>query len=363
MEKDYVELQLDGSGMSHGTVWGDLMESAISEWFARDIVDKSARILDFGCGEGRGLAALRKLGFTNVVGLDLNPTKVKLCRDAGFNAWCGDLLSIAHERFDYIFTSHTLEHTVSMRESLYLLSILAIRRVYYIVPVRETREFVAKYNPSHVSFIDDPKDFVQLVECYSLRHSCVELTRLCPELWGVIECRSRSPLRVYCDRFMASAARLLKTPSNRAVRGRALYVGVAGDPLGGEYSPLFDSYDVSTFDKDSRWRPDIVGDITCTSFSAESWDLIICSNVIEHIPNLHSFTQEISRILRPGGLLIIDCPWVFPYHGELPFFGDYWRISLDGLRELFVNFEPLLEEQTSISTHALLRLGPTKVLR
>ena len=116
--------------------------------------------------------------------------------------------------------------------------------------------------------------------------------------------------------------------------GNLLYVGIAGDPPGGEYAPLFSSYAVSTFDSGEMWNPDIVGDITKTDFKDESWDVIVCVQTIEHIPNLWDLPSEIYRILKPNGYLIIDCPWNYPYHGE-PQFGDYWRITKDGMNALF----------------------------
>jgi len=121
--------------------------------------------------------------------------------------------------------------------------------------------------------------------------------------------------------------------------GNLLYVGIAGDPVGGEYSNLFPNFKVSTFDADPIWKPDIVGDITKTHFSDNSWDVIVCVQVIEHIPNIWDLPSEINRILKPGGYAIIDCPWMYPYHAEPPSFGDYWRVSKDGFKTLFVNFD------------------------
>ena len=113
-----------------------------------------------------------------------------------------------------------------------------------------------------------------------------------------------------------------------------LYVGIAGDSPGGEYSYLFPGFHIRTLDKDPIWRPDIVADITNTDFHDESFDVIVCVQVIEHIPNLWDLPKELYRILVKDGFCIIDCPWLYPYHAE-PGFGDYWRISRDGIQILF----------------------------
>ena len=46
------------------------------------------------------------------------------------------------------------------------------------------------------------------------------------------------------------------------------------------------------------------GDITNTRFRSEQFDAITCLSVIEHGVNLQAYFREMSRILRPGGLLI-----------------------------------------------------------
>lgn len=52
-----------------------------------------------------------------------------------------------------------------------------------------------------------------------------------------------------------------------------------------------------------RFEP---GDITCTRFGPESVDVITCLSVIEHGVPLQAFFREASRILKPGGLLIVS---------------------------------------------------------
>lgn len=122
-----------------------------------------------------------------------------------------------------------------------------------------------------------------------------------------------------------------------------LYVGIAGDPPGGEYSPLFPNCKIKTFDADPRWNPDIVGDITKSDFRDESWDVIVCVQVLEHVPNLWDVPGEMARILRQGGYAIVDSPWMYPYHAEPPSFGDYWRLSKDGIRKLFEELFEIVE--------------------
>ena len=47
-------------------------------------------------------------------------------------------------------------------------------------------------------------------------------------------------------------------------------------------------------------------------FADNSFDHVICSEVLEHIPEYASFLQEIHRVLKPGGLFAVSVPRFFP---------------------------------------------------
>jgi SAM-dependent methyltransferase len=145
-----------------------------------------------------------------------------------------------------------------------------------------------------------------------------------------------------------------KVPSS----GDLLYVGIAGDPPGGEYTPLFPNYNVKTFDMDPKWGADLEGDISKTNFAKESWDLIICVQVLEHVSTIWDVPAEMHRILTHGGHAIVDCPWQFPYHAEPPSFADYWRISKDGMRALFEPHFEILDIQVGQQNTSILIRKP-----
>lgn len=62
------------------------------------------------------------------------------------------------------------------------------------------------------------------------------------------------------------------------------------------------------FERSAQWGPIRFepGDITRTQFGPESVDVITCLSVIEHGVPLRAFFDEASRILKPGGLLIVS---------------------------------------------------------
>lgn len=77
---------------------------------------------------------------------------------------------------------------------------------------------------------------------------------------------------------------------------------------------------------------DIVSDISSIPVESSSFDAILCSEVIEHVPNPVDAIREMVRILKPGGLLVLTAPFVSlthfsPYHfatGFNRYFYEYW---------------------------------------
>ncbi len=54
------------------------------------------------------------------------------------------------------------------------------------------------------------------------------------------------------------------------------------------------------------------GDATQLPFSDASFDRVICSEVLEHIPNYLSVIEELVRVLKPGGRLCVSVPRAWP---------------------------------------------------
>lgn len=73
--------------------------------------DRRCRVLDVGCGTGRNLDLLRDLGFSRIVGADLNPDLVSNNRARGHLCYTPEMLDEeALEPFDLILMSHIVEH-------------------------------------------------------------------------------------------------------------------------------------------------------------------------------------------------------------------------------------------------------------
>lgn len=99
------------------------------------------------------------------------------------------------------------------------------------------------------------------------------------------------------------------------------------------YSKLVPKDQVKSYtclDIDEFEDVDILADIQkMPQVSDKSFDSIICTQVLEHVRNPFKAIDELHRVLRPGGRLIITVPFLNNYH-MAPH--DYWRYTEYGLK-------------------------------
>lgn len=90
---------------------------------------------------------------------------------------------------------------------------------------------------------------------------------------------------------------------------------------------------VTSFDSEDRsGETDVIGDIqSMTQLDDASFDTILCSQVLEHVPRPWDAMSELARILRPDGVLILSVPHLSVIH-EAPH--DYYRFTRYGLQSL-----------------------------
>lgn len=85
------------------------------------------------------------------------------------------------------------------------------------------------------------------------------------------------------------------------------------------------SLQTSTWD---QTKLDIISDITAIPVANASFDAAMCIEVFEHLPDPLAALRELSRIVRPGGFLILTAPFCSlshftPYHFSSGF-NRYW---------------------------------------
>jgi len=81
---------------------------------------------------------------------------------------------------------------------------------------------------------------------------------------------------------------------------------------------------------------DLVGDAHLLPFVDESVNGIVSGAVIEHLHDPAGSVKEIHRVLKSGGFVYAEIPFLQHFHG-CP--GDYQRYTLMGIEKLFSEFE------------------------
>jgi len=118
--------------------------------------------------------------------------------------------------------------------------------------------------------------------------------------------------------------------SKYATNVPTLDIGASGDDHK-EYFP-----NRTTLDVDASKNSDVIGDAHHLPFKDESFEVIVCSEMLEHADNPQQVINEIQRVLKPGGLVVLTTRFAFPVH-DAP--SDYWRFTPYGLRKLFAAFD------------------------
>jgi SAM-dependent methyltransferase len=109
------------------------------------------------------------------------------------------------------------------------------------------------------------------------------------------------------------------------IRGRVLELGV------GEH-PFAKTVEVVSLDIDPTYQPDVRGDAHAMPFAGATFDTVIASQVFEHLRAPALALDEVQRVLRTGGNLLLAVPFLFFLH-QAPH--DYQRLTRYGFEELF----------------------------
>jgi SAM-dependent methyltransferase len=112
------------------------------------------------------------------------------------------------------------------------------------------------------------------------------------------------------------------------VRGqRVLDVGAGDRP----YRSLFP--DAVAFDLPGNPHAELHGQIDAIPVEDASFDVALCLQVLEHVPDPGAAVRELHRVVRPGGRVLLSTHGVYPFH---PNPDDLWRWTSQGLERLFL---------------------------
>lgn len=104
---------------------------------------------------------------------------------------------------------------------------------------------------------------------------------------------------------------------------------------------------------------DVVCDLHALPTSLGQFDAIICNAVLQYCHTPPQAISELYRVLKPGGYLFVDTPWIQPYANDTP---DKFRFSQDALKMLFANFE-IIQTGSSIRSGSAFLLHGQRIAR
>ena len=102
---------------------------------------------------------------------------------------------------------------------------------------------------------------------------------------------------------------------------------------------------VETLDIDPKSDAEYVADLAyCKIVPSKRFDLIFCTEVLEHTNEPQTCAKSLKRILKDDGIIVVTTPFNLRIHNPLP---DNWRFTEHGLRLLFTNagFSSILIEE------------------
>lgn len=112
------------------------------------------------------------------------------------------------------------------------------------------------------------------------------------------------------------------------ISGRVLDVGAGSEPY---RCYLRQGVAYVSVDTDTSYCPDVVGSALQLGFVPGTFDSVICTEVLEHVPEPLRALLEINKALKQGGHLYLTAPMTWGLHYE-PF--DYFRFTKYGLEYL-----------------------------
>jgi SAM-dependent methyltransferase len=85
-------------------------------------------------------------------------------------------------------------------------------------------------------------------------------------------------------------------------------------------------------------REDVQGDLLALPFDADHFDGVVLTEVLEHCVDPRAAIADVFRVLKPGGLLLVTSPYIWPEHGIEGEYRDYWRFTRHGWESLLDAF-------------------------
>jgi SAM-dependent methyltransferase len=116
------------------------------------------------------------------------------------------------------------------------------------------------------------------------------------------------------------------------IHGRVLDVGCGSRP----YESLFDASEYVGLELDTpenrlTKKADVYYEGKTFPFEPQSFNAVVCNQVLEHVFEPDAFIREIGRVLKSDGRLLLTVPFVWDEHEQPRDFGRYSSFGLTAL--------------------------------
>ncbi len=109
------------------------------------------------------------------------------------------------------------------------------------------------------------------------------------------------------------------------VQGKMLDVGCGTRRYESIFKDAVDNYIGLDWPKiEDRAFPDVIGDAMNIPFGNCTVDVVLATELMEHLPSPSIFLNEVARVLRERGIFILTVPFMEPLHEEPR---DYYRFT------------------------------------
>lgn len=120
--------------------------------------------------------------------------------------------------------------------------------------------------------------------------------------------------------------------------GEGELLDVGSYDVNGTYRPIVESLGLSYFGTDMTAGPNVdrvVSAYDLVSLGRE-FDIVLSGQALEHMETPWIAVEQMRRVLKPGGWLVLTAPASWPYH---PYPLDCWRIRIGGMEGLLKGLE------------------------
>lgn len=143
--------------------------------------------------------------------------------------------------------------------------------------------------------------------------------------------------RYFVDEFFIDTVTLIPEDA------RVLDVGGHKGPKRGRFDIHKHPFQIAVVNLSPR-HADIICDAARLPVATGAVDAVICSEMLEHVPNPEPVLMEMARALRPGGVFLATVPFLFQIHADPEDFARYtetfWRATLTRMGLEIVEIRP-----------------------